>query len=98
MKIVTFDGKFQVVTDETPHGCYVLLLPTNDWTGGYIIGKYAHNSEAHAVLKQLTEKYARLAALGYALQQSPTGPCFTHPDGRTDPLVPIHPNIQQKEA
>lgn len=99
MKIVTFDGLYEVVTDETPQGFHVLLMPVNGWLGnGYILDGYPTFKEAYAVLRRIVETYASFITQGYRLEQNSNGPCFTHSDGRTILLLEDEPALPTRQA
>lgn len=88
MKTVTFDGKFQVVTDETPQGFYVLFLPAENWMGlGHIVDCYQTESEAFTAVRSITELYGKMTTQGYVLTQSEQGLCFSHVEGDVVPLT-----------
>jgi len=79
----TFDGRYEIITDDTSRGIYILLMPADgDLSEGYILERYANPRDADDAARQLTECYAYAVHAGLTLM----GDTLHHASGATIPV------------
>lgn len=82
----TFDGQYEIITDDTSRGIYILLMPVNRDIGeGFILERYANSREAEQAAQHLTACYAYAVFSGLRLN----GDFFAHASGTKIPIRDI---------